>query len=106
MKQFLFAAIGIVCSMTIYAQKNISGKIIDASTNAPLIGATITSGEKATRTDKNGAFSIPCEDNLRLAISFVGYETQERVMKSCDEIVYISLVPASTTLSNVEITAT
>jgi iron complex outermembrane receptor protein len=106
MKQFLFAAIGIVSSMAIYAQKNISGKIIDASTNAPLIGATITSGEKATRTDKNGAFSMPCEDNLRLTISFVGYETQERVMKSCDEIASISLVPASTTLSNVEITAT
>jgi len=106
MKQFLFAAIGIVSSMSLYAQKTISGKVIDAITNTPLIGATITSGEKATKTDRNGAFSIPCDGNLRLHISFIGYETQERAVKSCDEIVVISLASTSTTLSNVEITAT
>ncbi|HTM92345.1 MAG TPA: TonB-dependent receptor, partial [Flavisolibacter sp.] len=106
MKQFLFAVACIVSSISTYAQKDISGKVIDASSNAPLIGATITSGEKATKTDKNGAFSMPCDGNLRLHISFVGYETQEKLIKSCDEAVPISLVSTSTTLSNVEITAT
>jgi iron complex outermembrane recepter protein len=106
MKQILFAAACIVSSMSVYAQKNINGRVIDASSNAPLIGATITSGEKATRTDKNGTFSIPCDGSFRMTISFVGYETQERVVKSCEEVVVISLAPTSTTLSNVEITAT
>lgn len=106
MKQILFIAACIISSISIYAQKTISGKVIDASDNIPLIGATITSGKIATKTNKEGAFTIACYGNTRITISFVSYETQERVIKNCDEAAVILLVPSSTTLSNVEITAT
>jgi iron complex outermembrane recepter protein len=106
MKRILLIAAFFVSSIVIYAQKNLSGRIVDASTNSPLIGATITSGEIATKTDREGNFTIACTDNSRIIISYVGYETQERVIKSCSEVIVIALVSSSTTLSSVEITAT
>jgi iron complex outermembrane receptor protein len=106
MRQILLIAAFIMSSILIYAQKKLNGRIVDASTNAPLIGATISSGEIATKTDREGNFEIECNSNNRIIISYVGYETLERVIKSCSEVVVISLIPSSTTLSNVEITAT
>jgi iron complex outermembrane recepter protein len=106
MKQILFFAAYFISSISIYAQKTINGKVIDASNNTPLIGATIISGEVATKTNKDGAFTIACTGNTRITVSFVSYETQERVIKNCDESIVILLVPSSTSLSNVEITAT
>jgi iron complex outermembrane recepter protein len=106
MKQILFFAAYLISSISIYAQKTINGKVIDASNNTPLIGATIMSGEVATKTNKDGAFTIACTGNTRITVSFVSYETQERVIKNCDESIVILLVPSSTSLSNVEITAT
>jgi iron complex outermembrane receptor protein len=106
MKQFLAIAACILCSRFLYAQQTISGKVVDASRNTPLIGATILSGEAATKTNKTGAFTIPCNNGTRITVSFIGYETQEYLIKSCEEVVVVSLIPSSTTLSNVEITAT
>lgn len=106
MRQILLIAAFVMSSILIYAQKKLNGRIVDASTNAPLIGATISSGEIATKTDREGNFAIECNSNNRIIVSYVGYETQERVIKSCSEVVVISLIPSSTTLSNVEITAT
>ena len=106
MKQILFIAAFVISSISIYAQKKLNGSVVDASTNSPLTGATITSGEIATKTNKEGSFTVSCSGNTRITISYIGYETQERVVKSCDEIVVISLIPSNTTLSNVEITAT
>jgi len=106
MKQFLLIAACILCSQLMYAQGTVSGKVIDASRNTPLIGATIMSGNAATKTNNTGAFTIACNDGARIIVSFIGYETEEYLIKSCDEIVLIPLVASSTTLSNVEITAT
>lgn len=106
MKQILLVAAFVMGSIVIYAQKNLSGRVVDALTNAPLIGATITSGQTATKTSKEGNFSIACNGNSRITVSYIGYEPQERVIKSCDEMLTVSLAPSSTTLSSIEITAT
>jgi iron complex outermembrane recepter protein len=62
------------------AQKKISGKISDATTNAPLEGATISGkgSAVATQSDGSGKFSISIPDNVTtIVISYVGYETKE-----------------------------
>jgi iron complex outermembrane recepter protein len=93
-------------AITSFAQKQITGKVFDANTNAPLTGATITNNSKdGTTTDQFGAFSIACGTSKRITISFVGYETMNYTIKNCDENIVIALVPSSNKYE-VEITAT
>ncbi len=66
---------------TLNAQKNVSGKIFDGRTNEPLIGASVVI--KGTTiggvTDPEGAFDFNPQQKppFTLAISFVGYTSQE-----------------------------
>ena len=63
-----------------YAQKTVTGKVLDGSNSQPLQGATITvkGSTTATQTDAAGAFSIKVSETAKvLIISFVGYETKE-----------------------------
>jgi iron complex outermembrane recepter protein len=86
--------------------QTIAGTVVDASTNNPLSGATITfSGKGGTTTDQNGTFSIPCGKTTRITVSFIGYETYQHTIKNCDPV-RIALVPVNGKLNNVEITAT
>lgn len=106
MKQILFIAAFVIGSISIYAQKTIKGRVVDASTNQPLSGATINFQNKtATTTDRDGYFAIDCNNNTRVTVSFVGYETKQQGI-NCNENIVVSLTPSASTLSNVEITAT
>jgi iron complex outermembrane recepter protein len=94
-----------------YASKTftqtITGTVVDAISNSPLSGATITlTGKGGTTTDQNGWFSIPCGKTTRITVSFISYETYQHTIKNCDDQVRIMLVPANGKLNNVEITAT
>jgi iron complex outermembrane recepter protein len=94
-------------TVTSFAQKTLKGKVIDAITRSPLAGATVSySGKESTATDKDGNFSIDCGKATRITISFVGYETNQQVIKNCDEELIISLNHSSVNLNEVEITAT
>jgi TonB-dependent starch-binding outer membrane protein SusC len=66
---------------TLFFQKDITiaGKIIDATTSEPIIGASIVvkGTTKGAITDDNGAFSLLVPDDAVLVVSFVGYQTQE-----------------------------
>lgn len=70
-----------VFAQTLHAQKNVSGKIFDARTNEPLIGTSVV--VKGTIiggvTDPEGAFDFNPQQKppFTLAISFVGYASQE-----------------------------
>lgn len=106
MKQISFIAACIIGSISIYAQKTIKGRVVDASTNHPLTGATISFQNKnVTITDQEGYFTIDCSKNTRITVSFVGYEPKQQGVK-CNEDFIISLAPSSSTLANIEITAT
>ncbi|MEJ1238036.1 TonB-dependent receptor [Chryseolinea sp. T2] len=61
-------------------QKEVSGKITEASTGEPLPGATvqIKGTTLGTITDAEGAFSLTVADNATtLVVSFLGYKTVE-----------------------------
>lgn len=66
-------------SLSIYAQRNITGTVVSAEDNQPLIGATVS--VKGTTvgsiTDVNGQYSIPAESDDVLVFSYVGYAAQE-----------------------------
>ena len=107
MKQFLWIAAAIFCSISLYAQKKVYGKVVDASTHNPLNGATITSQNKVvSNTDKDGNFSIDCGKAGKITVTFVGYESEQQVIKNCDEEVLVLLTPSNNTLANVDITVT
>ena len=99
---FLFGA-----SISLYAQNDLKGRVIDAGTGDPLPGATIVvAGKDAVTSDVNGFFAVPCSKNTRITISFIGYETVQQLIRDCDASLVVALTPATGSLSNVEITAT
>lgn len=66
-------------SVSLYAQKRVTGRVTDAN-NLPLAGATITiqGTNNATRAGQDGSFAITVpNDNAVLIITSVGYERQE-----------------------------
>jgi iron complex outermembrane receptor protein len=106
MKQILLIAAFVIGSLSIYAQKSMKGRVVDATTNKPLNGATISfQNKEAVKSDADGIFSIDCNKNTRITISFVGYESKQQAV-NCNDDLIISLIPSNSTLSNVEITAT
>jgi iron complex outermembrane receptor protein len=71
----------LLCAGTTYAQTKVSGKIVDAFSQEPLLGVSIqVKGKVAgTITDANGRFSLYVESAppFVLLVSSVGYETQD-----------------------------
>ncbi|EOR94611.1 TonB-dependent receptor [Arcticibacter svalbardensis MN12-7] len=66
--------------VAVYAQKNITGKVVDASTNEPIIGASvkIKNTQQGAVTNVNGVFTIPnAPNNSVIVVSYLGYVTQE-----------------------------
>jgi hypothetical protein len=67
-------------SFTAYSQRTIIGKIINSTTNNPILGATVeVKGTKTgSQTNAEGNFSITVpKDNSTLVISVVGFENKE-----------------------------
>src|SRR4051812_13187453 len=93
-------------TFSVLPQNVIKGKVVDASDNNPLNGATISLGSSGATTDKNGAFSISCSKSTELLISFVGHETFRYLVKNCNEDLSVTLVPTLKNLNNVEIITT
>lgn len=60
------------------AQRTISGKVLDAGNNDPLIGASIlgSDGKSGTITDLDGNFTLPVPNEIKeIEISYTGYQT-------------------------------
>ena len=91
--------------MSAYANKTINGKVVSASDNEPLIGATVQAigSTQGTSTDIDGQFTVTVNDNVtQLRVSCVGYKTQIVPVSS---YVTVALEDANTTLDEVVVTA-
>lgn len=77
----------LICPITIHA-RTLTGVVVSATDDEPLIGATIAvNGTKnATVTDVEGNFSISVEDGQTLKFSYVGFETTEVKVKGQDKV--------------------
>ena len=106
MKNILLSLVALLFSVGIHAQEILKGKVVDKTTNAPLAGANVQiSGKNGTVTDRDGSFSLPCENAIEIIISFIGYETARQVITNCNVDLLITLNPTSQLLNEVEITA-
>jgi iron complex outermembrane receptor protein len=108
MKKIYFISLGFLMSFSLWAQSGrITGKVVDASDNHALAGATIrVSGKGGTSTDDNGNFNIPCDGSTEITVSFVGYRTYKTRVENCEQELTITLSPSNQVLNEVEITAT
>ena len=105
MKPLILFAAFIAVMFSTYSQNKLTGKVFDAGTNAPLLGATIAvAGKVSTTTDKEGKFTLDCPGAAKITISFVGYQTQQLSIKNCNEELQVALVQLSHSLDVVEIT--
>src|SRR5665647_1893235 len=90
---------------SIAQQRNVTGKVTDATTGQPVVGATVSiSGSKvATTTNSDGNFTISVPKvNSRLEISSVGFEPQ--VISASQNNVQVSLKASISTLNEVVVT--
>ncbi|NBG65760.1 TonB-dependent receptor [Acidiluteibacter ferrifornacis] len=100
--------ITLLLSLFITAQgfsQQLSGKVIDAETNAPLIGATIKNKSGIATTDNSGNFKIDCQLNGPLTVSYIGYATSSQIIADCTQELVVKLAMAENKLGEVEITA-
>jgi outer membrane receptor for ferrienterochelin and colicins len=88
---------------------SINGTIKDASTNEPIVGASVLlkGTSKGTVTDANGRFNLSIDDsekNGKLVISSVGFDSQELAING-QTTINISLTENISALSEVVISA-
>lgn len=69
-----------LASLTAWAQNSLSGKVVDAQSNLPLVGASVwtETANRGTVTDENGQFTLNRlpNGNVEIRVSYLGYETE------------------------------
>jgi TonB-linked SusC/RagA family outer membrane protein len=108
MKKALFLAVLLpLLTLTLTAQRTITGTVLDATDNQPLIGATVVieGTTTGTITDLEGGFSIQTTlPNPQITASYVGYT--KKTMEVGDRAdITILLEPGTETLEEVMVTA-
>lgn len=102
-----FALAGLLMASFLgFAQVNVSGKVNDALTNAPLAFVNIVSTETGAgcTSDIDGRFTFTTQTPTKqLKISFVGYETTLYQITGNTKNILIKLVPKEVELSEVTI---
>jgi len=106
MKSTVLPILLFICIQSLFAQSVLRGKVVDAGTQEPLVGANVQiSADKGAVTDTDGMFTIDCSAPLTLTISFVGYETMRQSVTDCGTELIIALSPAQEILNSIQITA-
>lgn len=97
-----------LCTAAIFGQNTVSGTVVSADDNGPLIGANIIieGTAEGTTSDFDGSFSFTTDRAypLRLIISYVGHESQTLVISDGSPL-SISLATASLLTDEVIISA-
>lgn len=112
LKHFLlFAVLVVLGTVTAVAQATLKGKVMDAETHEPLIGATVMvkGSAEGTVTDTDGNFTLKVKDGkVMLVFSYVGYNELSRNVKAVGRNVdlgTIALTPDAIGLSEVSVIA-
>lgn len=105
-KLFLILMAVVACAWSAMAQnRTISGTVVDAANNEPLIGATVlpNGGGQGTATDIDGKFTLSVPANVKTAtISYIGYTSKEVKLENG---MTVHLAAESTTLDDVVVVA-
>lgn len=97
--------LGLLVSISVWAQRTITGRVVDASGN-PLSGVTVTvrGTNTATQTKPDGSFSISAAQGNTLVFTSVGFTLQETQVGTSDEL-SITLQNQNRELTEVVVTA-
>ena len=104
-KLLLLLAVCTACISGVWAQTQaISGKVVDASTGEPVIGASVVVEGTSTGsiTDIDGEFTVECAPGAKLMVSFIGMKTVEVEAKNG---VVVELAEATSELDEVMVVA-
>lgn len=104
-KRTLTLLLLLLCIPAAWAQKMLSGTVVDSKTGEklPFVNVVYTNGG-GTQTDIDGHFKLPFRAG-RVRISIIGYETKTvRVMAPADSLVY-KIDPLESTLGAAVVTA-
>ncbi len=85
----LILMILLLSATSLFAQNfNISGVVVDFKSGEPLIGATVIQKgtNNGTVTDLDGKFTLVIPKETTLSISYIGYVSQETVIKNNNQI--------------------
>ena len=84
--------------------QQLEGKVIDAATQSPLVGAKIQkNGKIVFISDSEGLFSIDCETQMTISVAFIGYSTSTLKIQDCENFLTVSLSASTENLNEVEI---
>ena len=89
-----------------FAQNNFSGKVLDAISHKPLASASITVGAKKVTTNIAGEFSMTVTGADKIVITYIGYETLNKVLDINEKNNNFYLTPIALSLMDVEVTNT
>ncbi|MBC7946672.1 MAG: SusC/RagA family TonB-linked outer membrane protein [Chitinophagaceae bacterium] len=101
---FLFSLFAIMMSTVAWAQRDVTGVVLDARDNSPLSGVSVfVKGTRTgTTTDRDGRFRITAQENAVLVFSFTGFTDKEVAADAANLSVTLSL--SQTALEEVVVT--
>jgi iron complex outermembrane receptor protein len=102
--QFLFVAAVMVSSTVVMAQSTVTGTVMDAELNAPLLGANIVvkGTTKGAISDFDGKFSLTTDAaSGEVVISYVGYTSQTIAFNGSQDLGTVTLSPSQIGLQEV-----
>lgn len=105
-RKLLFLTAGFVfAGNVLLAQENISGKIVDQTTNKPIVGATIRNltTDKVTTSDENGAFSLVIKPGDRIETAFIGYAQNYTIWDGVSAL-SLAMVASSESIDEIVVT--
>ncbi len=88
----LLFSLGSTIQLNAQSQRQVTGRVIDAATNEPLIGATVWIKESAsgTVTDIDGNFVVNVEsENAIISVSYIGYDSKEERVGDKTSITFV-----------------
>ncbi|QMU29444.1 TonB-dependent receptor [Adhaeribacter radiodurans] len=109
MKHVLLLWVFLVGPFYSFAQYTVSGRVVDALSQKPLIGATVQINRTGTTTNEQGFYQLSAipAGKQTLAVSYLGYETGTITLKVQQDITQnVTLNPTSLRANEVVITAT
>lgn len=106
MKKILSLFSLLLFTLTVFAQQKTAGKVFNADTKEPIVGATVKlkDGSKGAVSDVNGSFTLSNEGTQTAVISAVGYKSTEVELQTTDNI-NIAMTPSEGSLDELIVTA-
>ncbi|WP_200799147.1 SusC/RagA family TonB-linked outer membrane protein [Tenacibaculum agarivorans] len=104
-KNLLFVVFMLTVSVVFGQQKTVTGTVSDETGPLPGVTVLIQGTTRGTETDFDGNYSISVKEGDVIVFSFIGMETQEKVVGASNNI-NVSMVQSSELLTEIEVIAT